>query len=268
MKLTKPSDIKAWMEVNNCNFQKKFGQNFLINDAVLDKMFKESNLKSDKYIVEIGPGIGAMTSRIAAFTDEFTAIEIDNKYASWIESYFKNAKVINRDVLEVDFSKFPSGMQIIGNLPYNITTPIIMHILENDIDFSSLHFLMQKEVAQRIVSEHSTKEYGRLSILCQALCNVELGLVIKPENFMPRPKVDSQLVHFYKKDVKFEELKKTFELVKVAFAHRRKTLRKNLKGIVDEKCLEKFLIDSKKTLDARPENLSVQEYIRLSEYIR
>ena len=243
--------------------KKRFGQNFLQSQVVIDNILRELQPIPTDRLVEIGPGRGALTFELLKKQCKLTAIEIDRDLCAYLKSapLAQNAlTLVNQDALMVDYRDFGSSLRLIGNLPYNISTPLLIHVLRQIDAISDMHFMLQKEVVDRIVAEPGSKTYGRLSVMTQAYCEVDYLLDVPPSAFTPQPKVDSAVVRLVARenlpDIKFSALEK---LVATAFAMRRKTLLNNLKKIVTANQLIDLGIDP----SSRPEQISVEEYIRI-----
>jgi len=229
--------------------RKRFGQHFLHDPGVLAHLIDVLQLSKDDVVVEIGPGEGVLTYRLLDKVGRLEVIEIDRDLAARLEK----VKVHQADALEFDYSVFPKGVRLVGNLPYNISTPLLFHLARFADRVRDMHFMLQREVVERMVAKHSTPEYGRLSVALQArfarkkLCNVGSGA------FRPPPKVDSAVV-------RLEPLAKPLavneDLLRKAFSARRKTLRNALPGLD----FAAAGIDG----GLRPENLSPADYARLS----
>jgi len=239
--------------------KKRWGQNFLIDQNIINKIISSINLKNNQHVLEIGPGSGAITKAIASKVKKITAIEIDYKLCEILEKEnIPNLKIINQDILKVDLDSIAPDV-IVGNLPYYITTPIIFKILKSNIKWKEIFFMMQKEVAERIVSKPNLKSYGRLSIMIQILSNPELLFNISPQVFRPVPKVKSSLIKIAKTDqyniknyIRFEDI------IRRIFNQRRKKL-KNC--ITDEMRLN--IANDSMLLDKRPDQITINEYVNL-----
>jgi 16S rRNA (adenine1518-N6/adenine1519-N6)-dimethyltransferase len=252
--------------------KKRFGQNFLHDHHVIDNILAAVAAKPGDNIAEIGPGQGAITEGILKATDgHLNVIELDRDLIPIIEGKFNHYpgfKINQGDALEFDFSQLTQEkpMKVVGNLPYNISTPLIFHLLEYHDRIIDMHFMLQKEVVDRIAAGPREKNYGRLSIMVQYYCDVYSLFVVKPGSFHPVPKVDSAVIRmvpykelpFPAKDVNVLE-----KVVRQAFSQRRKTLRNTLKGVISGEELESLGIDP----SARPETLSVEEYVRISDAV-
>ncbi|MFV0440042.1 MAG: 16S rRNA (adenine(1518)-N(6)/adenine(1519)-N(6))-dimethyltransferase RsmA [Lachnospirales bacterium] len=220
---------------NEFLFKKRFGQNFLVDSHVVNKIVKGSEITKDDFVIEIGCGIGSLTQELLENAGKVTAIEIDKNLIpivkKTLESY-DNFEVINDDVLKVDLQKIidESGYKrakIVANLPYYITTPIVMGLLEQNLDIDSITVMIQKEVGDRMSAKEGTKAYGSLSVVVQYFCDVYLVANVPVNCFMPRPTVDSAVVRLKKyndKPIEVDDEKSFFAFVKIAFSQRRKTL--------------------------------------------
>ena len=281
--LASPKVIKEILEESGFKFSKSLGQNFLIDESVLDKMIEGSGIDENTNVIEIGPGFGTLTQRLCMHAKKVVAIEIDKTAVPILEKNleeFDNLKIINDDVLKCDLKKiiaenFDSGkVRIAANLPYYITTPIIMHILENDIGAQSLCIMIQKEVAERIAAKPSTKDYGALTVAVNFYSEPKLICHVPPSSFIPMPKVSSSVISLeIRKEapVDVKNPKGYFKLVKAAFGQRRKTLLNSLANspaiplgkaeIAD--VLKICKIDEKK----RGETLSLQDFADISNKI-
>ena len=236
MKLSNPSELKKVIEMHGFSFTKSLGQNFLIDRNVLDKIVAGSGVDATWGALEIGPGAGTLTRELAAAAAKVVAVEIDKSLEallSYTLSEFENAEVVFQDVMKVDlgalirekFGDMP--VAVVANLPYYITTPIIMNFLENRIPVKSLTVMIQKEVAQRMVAKPGGKDYGALSLAVQYYTQPELVCRAEPHCFMPQPKVESQVVRLMVREepaVKVKDEALMFKIIKSAFGQRRKTL--------------------------------------------
>lgn len=231
-----PSATAAVIEKYQFNFQKRYGQNFLIDTNILKKIIEEAGVTKEDCVVEIGPGIGTMTQYLAESAREVVAVEIDKNLIPILEdtlSEYDNVTVINEDILKVDLRKLAeeknSGrpVKIVANLPYYITTPIIMGLFENQVPLSSITIMVQKEVADRMQVGPGTKDYGALSLAVQYYARPEIVLQVPPACFMPRPGVGSAVIRLTKHEqppVRTKDEKKLFAVIRASFGQRRKTL--------------------------------------------
>ena len=248
--------------------RKRFGQNFLQDTALIHRIVDAISPKSGEELIEIGPGQGALTFPLLERAESLTAIELDRDLVSFLSACCSNDQLtlISQDVLKVDFSQFGKDLRIVGNLPYNISTPIMMHLLELGSQVKDMHFMLQKEVVDRLAAPVGTKAYGRLSVMTQYCCDVYPLFDVPPESFHPQPKVMSAIVRLVPKALSDEEqaLIPTLEQVaKQAFSMRRKTLKNNMKGVLSDTDFERLALNP----SHRSEQLSVVDFVRMAKYI-
>ncbi|MBN9227101.1 MULTISPECIES: 16S rRNA (adenine(1518)-N(6)/adenine(1519)-N(6))-dimethyltransferase RsmA [Legionella] len=249
--------------------RKRFGQNFLQNRHIIDDIVRAINPQAEDNMLEIGPGLGALTEPLLRRLNHLTAVEIDTdlqKYLAELAIAQGKLRLVAADALTLDYSQFGSQLRVVGNLPYNISTPLLIHLLRFTSSIEDMHFMLQKEVVERIAAEPGSKAYGRLTVMLQYHCAVDYLFDVPPEAFDPRPKVDSAVVRLIPHRVSpFEEVSKAQleRLVASAFAMRRKTLNNNLKGIITAEQLSTLGIDGSK----RPEQISISEYVQLAKFI-
>ena len=226
---------KKIVEKYGFSFKKNFGQNFLVDERVLGKIVSSAEISKDDVVIEVGPGIGTLTQALAKESYKVVAVEIDTTLVPILGellSDFDNIEIINEDILKVDVNaiaeKYPDKkIKMVANLPYYITTPIIMNVLENHIPVESITVMIQKEVAYRMKAQPSTKDYGSLSLAVQYYCEPYLVANVPQNCFMPRPNVDSAVIKLTVMDkpkVQVNNEKFMFEFIKAAFSQRRKTL--------------------------------------------
>ena len=240
--LSNPKETIRVIQENNFTFRKSYGQNFLIDSHVLDKIVSAAEIDSDTEVLEIGPGIGTLTQYLAEAAKSVTAVEIDDKLIPILEKTlddYDNVKVIHGDILKQDIDALFEGkhFKIVANLPYYITTPIIMNLLESRVPADSITVMIQKEVAERMMASPGTKDYGALSLAVQFYAEPYLAANVPPNCFMPRPNVGSAVIRLKRLEkppvqVKDEQL--MFKLIRAAFNQRRKTLAnavKNFEGL-------------------------------------
>ena len=239
-KLSNPQKTIEVLQKYNFSFQKKFGQNFLIDPHVLDKIIAAAEITKDDFVLEIGPGIGTLTQYLAEAAREVVAVEIDSTLIPILEdtlSAYDNVSVINEDVLKVDLRKLAeernSGkpIKVVANLPYYITSLIIMSLFESHVPLKSLTVMVQKEVALRMQAGPGTKDYGALSLAVQYYASPYLAANVPPNCFMPRPNVGSaviRLTRFEETPVQVKDEKLLFRLIRASFNQRRKTLQNGL----------------------------------------
>ena len=244
-------------------FRKKWGQNFLVDHNLLDKIARTINPRSSDSFIEIGPGEGALTERIFPYVDQMAAIEIDPMLIRSLKEnhLLKSLVLVHGDILleEIKNIQIKNPVRVIGNIPYNITSPIIFWLIEQLDFWDDAFIMMQKEVAKRLAAKHNTKAYGRLTVVTSAYLDFEYCFTIKPDVFVPKPKVESAIVRFTKKTkplIEDDKYAKFNKLVSTAFSQRRKMLRNTLKGwsISEE-------VKNQIGFDRRPESLTVDEFI-------
>lgn len=281
--LGNPKNTIEVLQKYQFNFQKKFGQNFLIDTHVLDKIIREAGITGEDLVLEIGPGIGTMTQYLAEAAKEVIAIEIDKNLIPILEdtlSEYKNVSIINEDVLKVNISQLVEEknhgkpIKVVANLPYYITTPIIMGLLESKIPVESITIMVQKEVAERMQEKPGSKEYGALSLAVQYYAKPEIVANVPPNCFMPRPKVGSAVIRLTlheKPPVEVRNEKFMFQLIRASFNQRRKTL---INGIgnasnlnIPKEDVAKALEKMGVSVDIRGEKLSLEEFAMLSNYL-
>ena len=281
--LGNPQNTIEILQKYNFNFQKKFGQNFLIDEHVLDKIIRAAEITKDDYVLEIGPGIGTMTQYLACAAREVTAVEIDRALIPILEDTLKeydNVSIINEDILKVDIAalaKEKNGgrpIKVVANLPYYITTPIIMGLFESHVPIDSITIMVQKEVADRMQEGPGSKEYGALSLAVQYYAKPEIVVNVPPSCFMPQPKVGSAVIRLTRHSeppvtVKSEKL--LFQVIRASFNQRRKTLANGLAnygafGLPKEElqaCIEELGVP----VNIRGEALSLEQFAQLSNII-
>ncbi len=248
--------------------KKRFGQNFLNDQGIINSLIDAINPQPNQVIIEIGPGLGALTKPLLKKIDHLHVVEIDRDIVAWMQKeYPSNAITIhNVDALKFNFSNLGENLRVVGNLPYNISTPILFHLLDNLAHISDMHFMLQKEVVERMVAQPSTPAYGRLSAMLQYHLAMEYLITVPPEAFEPAPKVESAFVRcvphatlpFVAKD---EAL--FAKIVLAAFGQRRKTIRNTLKDFLNDIDFKQLQISSQ----LRAENLSVKDFVNISNHI-
>ena len=255
----------------NYDFPKKrFGQHFLQDPNILNKVIKEINPCRDDYILEIGPGYGALTQKLFSLTDSLTAIEIDQNAAQHLRETIKDIDLIEGDFLEVEFEKLMCNqgqkLRVVGNIPYNLTSPILFKLFEHNNLVKDAVLMVQYEVAKRITAKKNIKDYGILSVLTSFYSESKFCFKISPNVFFPKPKVHSALIHLYFRDLMIkEEQKKLFiKIVKAAFGKRRKILKNSLSNSIFSKI---DFTGSGIDLSLRAENLSVQDFEILTNFV-
>ncbi|MGD8956502.1 MAG: 16S rRNA (adenine(1518)-N(6)/adenine(1519)-N(6))-dimethyltransferase RsmA [Chromatiaceae bacterium] len=250
--------------------RKRFGQNFLHDQAVIERILGHVNPKPGDHLVEIGPGRGALTLGLLQRTGALDAVELDRDLLEPLRRRCASLGALrlhNADALTFDFRALRDNgrrLRLVGNLPYNISTPLLFHLIEQADAIEDMHFMLQKEVVDRMAAGPGSKTYGRLSVMLQVSCEVTPLFDIGPEAFDPPPKVASSMVRLYPLPaplVAAEQMAGFARLIKAAFAHRRKTLRNNLKGVLDADRISALGIDP----NTRTETLSPADLIRLHD---
>ncbi|MHB1299506.1 MAG: 16S rRNA (adenine(1518)-N(6)/adenine(1519)-N(6))-dimethyltransferase RsmA [Burkholderiales bacterium] len=246
--------------------RKRFGQNFLKDDAIIARIIDAIRPMPGDRMAEIGPGLGALTVPLLSILDHLDVIEIDRDIVAHLSKRFpENRLTIHQaDALRFDFSSLGKNLRIVGNLPYNISTPLLFHLSEFSDSIRDMHFMLQKEVVDRMVAEPSTHDYGRLSVMLQHRFDMEKCFEVPPECFNPTPKVDSAIVRMVPLESAEAADQALFsKIVAAAFSQRRKTLRNTLRGMLEEEDFETLAIDPQ----ARAENLSVSDFARIANYL-
>lgn len=250
--------------------RKRFGQNFLIDESVVDQIVAAVNPTSEEHLVEIGPGLGALTKELVRTKAKLTLVELDRDLVSELQHQFgamDSVQIVSADALKTDFTKFSSGEQlrIIGNLPYNISSPLLFHLVSHKAVIADMHFMLQKEVVNRITASPGSGDWGRLGIMLQFHFETEKLLNVPPGAFNPPPKVESAVVRLKPRTQPLADIpSKDLEIVvRTAFNNRRKTLRNCLKNLIDTTALESLGIDPQ----ARPETLALEDFIRIARWI-
>ncbi|MQN02108.1 MAG: 16S rRNA (adenine(1518)-N(6)/adenine(1519)-N(6))-dimethyltransferase RsmA [Lachnospiraceae bacterium] len=266
------------------HFKKKYGQNFLIDSDILRDIVEGAEVTEYDTVIEIGPGVGSLTQYLAEAAGRVICIELDDRLVPILHdtlSEYDNVTIINDDVLDVDFEKLFKDENITGpvkfvaNLPYYITTPIILGILQRDIDFDSITVMVQREVAERMQAKPGTSEYGALTLAVQFYTDPEILFTVKPESFVPRPKVESAVITLHRKELTEEQKQiqgPLFRTIRAAFNQRRKTLVNAIynAGISDmsKKEMEDAMWNSCITTTWRAEVLTLDDYIKLTKVLK
>lgn len=286
MRIADYSVTRAVLERHEFTFKKSFGQNFLTDTNILQKIVDTAEIDKNVNVIEIGPGIGALTEFLAENAAEVMAFEIDDRLIPILADtlrHFDNVKVINEDILKSDlqsrikeFANPDLPIKVIANLPYYITTPILMHLIESKIPFAEFVVMMQKEVADRISAEPNTKAYGSLSIAVQYYMTAKVAFVVPHTVFVPAPNVDSAILKMTRREQPLVQVKDEdffFRVSKISFVHRRKTLWNNLTshfGKADETKakLEQALEIAEIKPSIRGEALSIAEFAKLADALK
>jgi len=253
--------------------KKRFGQNFLTDQGVIYSLVEAISPKLNDLLVEIGPGLGALTQPLLKKLNHLHVVEIDRDIIAWMENFYPKDKlsIHNADALKFNFAELAklspdNKIRVTGNLPYNISTPILFHLLDNVESIIDMHFMLQKEVVERMVAAPSTSDYGRLSVMLQYRLKMEYLITVPPEAFDPAPKVESAFVRCVPHQALPHPAKNEFLLVKIvtaAFGQRRKTLRNTLKEYLDDASFNAVGIDS----GLRAENLSVEQFVSIANFL-
>ena len=265
------------------NFQKKFGQNFLIDTHVLEKIIAAADVTKDDFVLEIGPGIGTMTQYLCEHARAVAAVEIDKNLIPILGDTlgaYDNVEIINQDILKVDIKKLAEEknggrpIKVVANLPYYITTPIIMGLFESHVPIDSITVMVQKEVADRMQVGPGTKDYGALSLAVQYYAAPEIVAIVPPNCFMPRPKVGSaviRLIRHKEPPVQVEDEKLMFRIIRASFNQRRKTLANGLKNsgelTLSKEVIEESITELGVPVTIRGEALSLAQFAELSNII-
>ncbi|MBQ2900795.1 MAG: 16S rRNA (adenine(1518)-N(6)/adenine(1519)-N(6))-dimethyltransferase RsmA [Agathobacter sp.] len=281
--LGNPKNTIEVLQKYNFNFQKKFGQNFLINTGILEDIIEAAEITKDDFVLEIGPGIGTMTQYLCESAREVIAVEIDKNLIPILEdtlSAYNNVEVLNEDILKVDIKALAEErnagkpIKVVANLPYYITTPIIMGLFESHVPIDSITIMVQKEVADRMQEGPGSKEYGALSLAVQYYAHPEIVVNVPPSCFMPQPKVGSAVIRLTRHEqspVDVENEKLMFQIIRASFNQRRKTLANglnnfpglNLSKEVIQQCIEELGVP----VTVRGEALSLEQFAQLSNII-
>ena len=281
--LGNPQNTIEVLQKYNFVFQKKFGQNFLIDTHVLDKIIAAAEITKDDFVLEIGPGIGTMTQYLACAARKVVAVEIDKALIPILEdtlSDYDNARVINNDVLKVDIAKLAEEenggkpIKVVANLPYYITTPIIMGLFENHVPIKSITVMVQKEVADRMQVGPGTKDYGALSLAVQYYAKPYIVANVPPNCFMPRPKVGSAVIRLERYEeppVKVKDENLMFLIFRASFNQRRKTLANGLKNSAEldytKEEIEAAIEALGRGASIRGEALTLEEFAKLADFL-
>lgn len=283
-KLSNPQKTIEVIRRHGFDFQKKFGQNFLIDPHVLDKIIAAAEITEDDFVLEIGPGIGTMTQYLAEAAREVVAVEIDRNLIPILEetlAAYENVTVINEDVLKLDLAALAREknagrpIKVVANLPYYITTPIIMGLFESHVPVSSITVMVQKEVAQRMQAGPGTKDYGALSLAVQYYAEPYIAANVPPNCFMPRPNVGSAVIRLKKYEqppVQVKDEKLMFALIRASFNQRRKTLVNGLNNSPEVFCKKEDVLDALCTLGwketVRGESLTLAQFAELADVLK
>lgn len=278
-----PQNTIAVLQKYNFNFQKKYGQNFLIDTRVLEKIISAADITKEDFVLEIGPGIGTMTQYLCEHAGRVAAVEVDRNLIPILEdtlSAYENVEIIQQDILKMDINQFVQErnqgklIKVVANLPYYITTPIIMGLFESHVPIDSITIMVQKEVAERMQVGPGTKEYGALSLAVQYYAKPEIVANVPPNCFMPRPKVGSAVIRLNRHreaPVQVKDERKMFALIRASFNQRRKTLVNGLNNASDiAHSKEEIVLALEKMglpANVRGETLSLAQFAKLSDLL-
>ncbi|MBQ2982555.1 MAG: 16S rRNA (adenine(1518)-N(6)/adenine(1519)-N(6))-dimethyltransferase RsmA [Lachnospiraceae bacterium] len=279
-----PQNTIAILQKYNFMFQKRYGQNFLIDTRVLDKIISASGITKDDMILEVGPGIGTMTQYLCESARKVIAVEIDKNLIPILENdtlkEYDNVRVINEDILKLDINKLVEEendgkpIKVVANLPYYITTPIIMGLFESHVPIESITIMVQKEVADRMQVGPGTKDYGALSLAVQYYAKPEIIANVPPNCFMPRPNVGSAVIKLTRHEqvpVEVKDEKLMFKLIRAAFNQRRKTLQNSINNSPELSLSKDQVVEALDKMGLsqtiRGEALSLEQFAELANYL-
>ena len=286
MRIADHSVTRAILERHGFTFKKSFGQNFLTDTNILQKIVDTAEIDKKVNVIEIGPGIGALTEFLAESAAEVMAFEIDDRLVPILADTlrdFDNVTVVNQDILKVDLAQYIAEfknpdlpIKVVANLPYYITTPILMHLIESGIPFSEFVVMMQREVADRISAQPNTKAYGSLSIAVQYYMTAKVAFIVPRTVFVPAPNVDSAILKMVRREqpaVEVQDEKFFFKVTKASFVHRRKTLWNNLtshfgKSEETKAKLTAALEQAELSPSVRGEALTLADFARLADALK
>lgn len=286
MRIADYSVTRAILERHGFTFKKSFGQNFLTDTNILQKIVDTAEIDKNVNVIEIGPGIGALTEFLAESAAEVMAFEIDDRLVPILADTlrdFDNVTVVNQDILKVDLAQYIAEfknpdlpIKVVANLPYYITTPILMHLIESGIPFSEFVVMMQREVADRISAQPNTKAYGSLSIAVQYYMTAKVAFIVPRTVFVPAPNVDSAILKMVRREqpaVEVQDEKFFFKVTKASFVHRRKTLWNNLtshfgKSEETKAKLTAALEQAELSPSVRGEALTLADFARLADALK
>ncbi|MGK5595234.1 MAG: 16S rRNA (adenine(1518)-N(6)/adenine(1519)-N(6))-dimethyltransferase RsmA [Parachlamydiaceae bacterium] len=268
MPIYQPTELRAFLNSINAFPKKGLSQNFLIDGNIVKKIIEEARISSSDTVLEIGPGPGALTEILISLANQVIAVEKDHVFAQHLSRFDQSAtklKIICNDILEADFSGISQQIKVVGNLPYHITTPILVKLLSDYREkIISMTFMVQDEVAKRMVAQPKTADYSALTIFLNFYCDVQYAFKVNKNCFYPSPSVDSAIVTLKPRIInKIIDTDKLFEITRTAFQMRRKTLKKSLKQLYPERKILESLEDNGLTPLVRPEELSVEQFIKL-----
>lgn len=265
------------LKQNGLKANKKLGQNFLISESIIEEIVDKANVTKEDVIIEIGPGLGSLTAKLLENAKKVIAIELDSNMVNLLKNRFSlydNFELIENDVLKVDLRSIIEeydSVKVVANLPYYITTPIVMKLLEEKLNLKSITVMVQKEVGERFCAVPGGKEYGAITLSINYYTNPKIIIDVPKENFNPIPEVDSCVINLEIREnppVKINDEKKFFRLIKAAFSQRRKTINNSFTGVGKSKEEIKKVLDDLNISDKlRAENLSIEQYAEISNNI-
>ena len=281
--LGNPKKTIEVLQKYNFNFQKKFGQNFLIDTNILEEIIEAAEISPDDFVLEIGPGIGTMTQYLCEAAREVVAVEIDTNLIPILKdtlSEYDNVTVLNQDILKVDINKLATEhnngkpIKVVANLPYYITTPIIMGLFESHVPIDSITIMVQKEVADRMQEGPGSKDYGALSLAVQYYAKPEIVVNVPPSCFMPQPKVGSAVIRLTRHEappVDVVNEKRLFQIIRASFNQRRKTLANGLNNFgsfgLSKEEIQESITELGVPVNVRGEALTLEQFAKLSNII-
>ena len=277
-RLYSPAYVKEIVSRYGFKFSKSLGQNFLIDGNILRKIGNAGNITSEDYVLEIGPGIGTLTEELALRAKKVIAVELDNTLLPILEDTlgkYNNVEVVHGDILKIDIEKLINDklnggpIKVVANLPYYVTTPIIGKLIEDNLNIESIIVMVQKEVAERMAAVPGRKEYGSLSVFINFYCQPEIIVKVPKTVFMPQPKIDSAVIKLnIRKELPDIDRDKFSKVVKAAFSKRRKTIINSLSTYgfnIEKEKIREVLENANINLNDRAENLSVEDFIKISK---
>ncbi len=260
----------------NLKANKKLGQNFLINEAIVEDIVYKAEVTKEDFVIEVGPGLGTLTAKLAECAKKVVAVELDDNMIPVLNERFDlydNVEIIHNDILKTDLNALIGNeehVKIVANLPYYITTPIVMKLLEEKLDIESITVMVQKEVGERFCSTPNGKEYGAITVSINYYTEPKIVLNVPKENFMPIPEVDSCVVNLKvrEKHIDLKDEVKFFKVIKAAFSQRRKNLGNSLQAVAKDKSqIKEMLEDLNIDINKRAENLSIEDFARISNWL-
>jgi len=250
--------------------RKRFGQNFLHDQAVISRIVRSINPKVGQHLIEIGPGLGALTRHVLEEVKSLDVVELDRDVIPKLQVICEGLgelRIHQSDALKFDFAEFAAGdkLRVFGNLPYNVSSPLMFHLFDAADHIQDMHFMLQKEVVERLAARPCTKAYGRLTVMAQYYCDVDFLFVVKPGAFNPAPKVDSAIVRLtpHQQRAQVTSIPLMEQILAAAFSKRRKTLRNAIRDYVSGEQLESLSIEPGR----RPETLTVEEYVSITNFV-